>query len=509
MLSRTLSRTGAQHGGGPTRWRPVAITATVVLLVALTYWALPKPGPRVREIPLTDTELRALVAPLIAEPPVVDRRTKALADLGRKLFHDPRFSQDGGRACATCHIPDQAFSDGRHLAIGPTSGTNGLMNTPTIANVYLGVWFNWNGRSDSLTSQALEAAEDPLQLGASRTHVVRALLAGYRKEYEDIFGPVSSVLTTDVLAQDGSPAGPMLGLSVDLAARSLATLGSYDQLRDVLLSAQTARRAPAMELSQRAFIEAAPPPISWIASYEALPAATRTAMDDVFVRFGVAIAAYERGLAAVDSPFDQFARRLRDGASPKDALGAGFGAAELTGLRFFVGAGECVLCHSGAAFSDQQFHNIGLPAIPGGAIDVGRASGALQAQVDPFRCGAAALPQDASDITESCRELRYLDTESPTMIGAYKTPSLRNVTATAPYMHDGRFASLNDVLDHYDVNDRRPAVGTTEGTLKALHFTDEERAAITAFLAALAAPIKDYGASDVVGQSETATETTP
>lgn len=365
-------------------------------------------------------------------------------------------------------------------------------NTPTIVNTYLGTWFNWDGRSDSLVAQAVDALEDPRQLGSNRVRLAREIASRYTNEYEAVFGALPSSLQASTLPVDGAPPAPRLALPIDVAAYALKTLGSYDQMRDILSSAQAARRAPAHEVSVRAFGTAAEAPIFWVAAYEALAPDRRAAVDQILGNFGLAVAAYERGLGAVESPFDHFARRLAQGGAPRDALGAGFGEVELQGLRLFAGPARCAACHSGPGLSDQQFHNIGLDARPGAEVDTGRAAGVLRAEVALFPC---AVPT-----AESCRERPFLNRESPALVGAFKTPSLRNVTTSAPYMHDGRFATLAEVLDHYDRVDARPAIGEREGTLKPLGLTYEERAALEAFLAALAAPVKDYGLQDTVSQ---------
>lgn len=497
MLSRTLSRTGYQSDRG--RWRKAAVVVVTLATLGCLYWALPKPGPRIRETGLTDEQLRAGIQALTTAPEAkaVDSKAKDLAALGRKLFRDQRLSAAGDRACTTCHDPERAYSQ-------PSGPMSTGLDSPSVANVAFATWFNWNGRSDSLVSQALDAAEDPRQLGTTRVAVARLLLTEYPKDYELAFGPFPTALpaAADLPAQATAARAP-LGLSIDVAAHALATVGTYDLLRDILQTAQASRRAPAMELSRRSFSEArSAPPVTWIAAYEALPEATRQAVDEVYVNFGRALAAYQQGLVAFDSPFDRFARRLGTSTPTAEALAAGFGEQELAGLKLFLGTGQCALCHDGPNFSDDQFHNIGLPPRDGASmdlagVDVGRAAGVLMAKADSFNC--LHLGDAANLEAESCRELPYLDSENLTLVGAYKTPGLRNVSATAPYMHDGRFATLDEVLAHYDRLEARPEIGTREGTLRPVQFTDEERAALAAFLTSLASEIRDLNAEESVG----------
>ena len=108
----------------------------------------------------------------------------------------------------------------------------------------------------------------------------------------------------------------------------------------------------------------------------------------------------------------------------------------------------------------------------------------------------AQLPADPD--RESCRELPFLDTENPELIGAFKTPSLRNVAKTAPYMHDGRFATLEAVVEHYDQQSDKAATGHREELLRPLDLSDEEKEALVAFLNALSSPVRDVNAEETV-----------
>ena len=493
MLARTLSRTHSQSGPRP--WRPIIIVTAITLALVAGYLALPSPGPRMREVALNDQMLRAEAISLLAEAPILTHQDKILAELGRVLFHDPNFSANGLVACASCHMPEKSFTDGLPLSQGLAPGSR---NTPTVVNTYLGQWFNWDGRSDSLVAQALHAAEDPRQLGSSRVRVVRELIGRYKKPYEAVFGAMPAALERGQFPADGTADVPRLSLPIEVAAHALATLGSFDQLRETLHQAQIARRAPVMELSRKTFGETPDQPLFWIAAFESLNPEERAAIDQVFTNFGTAIAAFERGLSATQSPFDQFARRVKDGALPADALGTGFSDQELAGFKLFVGPARCSLCHSGPGFSDQQFHNIGLPALEHAGIDAGRATGVLRVGVSPFPCDDLSREIATS---ESCRERPFLNPKNLAAVGSFKTPSLRNISATAPYMHDGRFATMSEVIVHFDAANSRPAIGTREGTIKPLKLTYEETAAIEAFLTALTAPIQDSSAPDKIGQN--------
>ena len=107
--------------------------------------------------------------------------------LGRRLFFDPRLSGDGTRSCASCHEPARFFTDGRATGQGVEVLAR---NTPTLVGSAWQTWFYWDGRRDSLWSQAIVPIEAPKELAGTRVGAVR-LLAGdaqYRKHYEALFG---------------------------------------------------------------------------------------------------------------------------------------------------------------------------------------------------------------------------------------------------------------------------------------------------------------------------------
>jgi cytochrome c peroxidase len=110
--------------------------------------------------------------PVPADNPLTD----AKVDLGRKLFFDPLLSADRSVACASCHIPERAFADGRPVAIG-IHGQKGRRNAPSLVNRVYGASFFWDGREASLEAQALRPIEDPLELGTKVDEVIARLKA--------------------------------------------------------------------------------------------------------------------------------------------------------------------------------------------------------------------------------------------------------------------------------------------------------------------------------------------
>ena len=126
---------------------------------------------------------RGLLAP--PDNPV----TREKAALGRRLFVDTRLSSDNSLACADCHQPERAFSDGRRVAVG-VQDQQGTRNTPAILNRTYGRAFFWDGRTATLEEQVLQPIQHPKELGADLPTVVQRLRADatYQRQFDNIFG---------------------------------------------------------------------------------------------------------------------------------------------------------------------------------------------------------------------------------------------------------------------------------------------------------------------------------
>jgi cytochrome c peroxidase len=196
-------------------------------------------------------------------------------------------------------------------------------------------------------------------------------------------------------------------------------------------------------------------------------------IDDV----AAAIASFERTVVSGNSPFDRFS------AGEKDALDA----SARRGWELWNGKARCNTCHPFGDitpnFSDNKFHNIGVAAKGRDFASLSRK--AAQAG-DPAQL--AFLP----DFTELGR---FAVTRQPKDIGAFKTPGLRDVALTAPYMHDGSIATLDEVIAHYEAGGRTIAQGDRKGVgasnprkssfVKGFTLTPQERADLKAFLESL------------------------
>jgi cytochrome c peroxidase len=201
---------------------------------------------------------------------------------------------------------------------------------------------------------------------------------------------------------------------------------------------------------------------------------TRDAVTSVFVNIGKAIAAYERGIQYGPSRFDAYVDILAyTGGSPQHVLTPD----EIAGAKLFIGKANCTQCHNGPLFTNNEFHNTGVPAVTTLPADRGRFAGSSAVLSDEFNCRSRW-----SDAPGSCRELEFMAAASHEMERAFKVPSLRGVAKRAPYMHAGQLATLAGVLDHYNRAPPAPA-GHTE--LKPLKLNARELRQLEAFLKTL------------------------
>ena len=343
----------------------------------------------------------------------------AAAALGSTLFFDQGMSRDGTVSCSTCHKIDRQFQDDLPQAVG-VGHTN--RRTMPLAGVARDPWFFWDGRRDSLWAQALTPLENPLEQAGNRTAFAHYMKARFGERYERIFGPLPDF--------SGMP----------LNASPLGTDAEK---------------------------------VAW----NAMSGAQRDAINGVYANIGKAIAAFERSIEPAPTRFDRFALDLATGAEAKGD--AAFSQEEILGLKLFIGKANCVTCHNGPRFTDNSFHNTGVPPVADLPPDRGRIDAVRQVEADPFNCLGAYRDGDAS----ACGELRFMVKDGPQLIRAYKTPSLRGAATRPPYMHAGQFSSLDEVIAHY-----AKAAPSVEGTseIHPLELSDRERAALVAFLKTLA-----------------------
>jgi len=205
-------------------------------------------------------------------------------------------------------------------------------------------------------------------------------------------------------------------------------------------------------------------------------------VDTMYANIGKAIAAFERTIMPTTSRFDEYVAAVVAGDSERQA--ELFSDDEVRGLRLFVGEANCTQCHNGPLLTNNEFHNTGLINFAGEAPDKGRVVGVREVLEHPFNCKG----QHNDAALKNCSELTFTRT-GPELIGAFRTPSLRNLENTAPYGHKGQLATLADVLAHYNA---APDAIIGHNEAKPLGLSDRELAQLEAFLHALAAPVEVF-----------------
>ena len=269
----------------------------------------------------------------------------------------------------------------------------GARNTPSLWNVAHHRWYFWDGRADSLWSQALKPIESAIELDGSRLQVAHVVHEDptLRAGYEALFGELPELADTQRFPPTGGPQ-------------------ATDEERQL--------------------------------SWWRMEPADRAAVTELFANVGKAIAAFEATIRSAPAPFDRFVAELKEGKR-RTAISA----AAQRGLKTFIGAGNCVLCHSGPSFTNKEFHDIRVPPrnTADGVRDAGRGGGLSLLLEDEFV--SAGYHSDDPDGTRAMN-LLYLDFEGA-FGGHFRTPSLRNVAKTAPYMDAGQYRTLEEVVRHY------------------------------------------------------------
>ena len=187
------------------------------------------------------------------------------------------------------------------------------------------------------------------------------------------------------------------------------------------------------------------------------------AMDEI----AEAIAAYERTLVSTDSPFDQFAR----GTAPlSDEAGRGY--------LVFIGKGNCIACHNGTLATDEGFHNTSVPPNPAFTEDP-----LLQVTFRVMMRGFE-IPEEVYS-TFDRDPGRFIATKNPEHLGQLRTAPLRYLKYTAPYMHNGIFYTLEEVVDFYNQGGTPDVFGTKSPLIQPLGLSDSEKSDLVAFLESL------------------------
>ncbi|WP_439152547.1 cytochrome-c peroxidase [Winogradskyella sp.] len=312
--------------------------------------------------PLNIPELFAenIISPII---PNDNPQTLEGIVLGKKLFFDRILSENGTQSCASCHKPQNTFTDNTPTSVG-IDGVFGTRNSMPLFNL---AWnynerFNWGGSALSLERQAVEPVENPIELHSNWDNVVDRLQN--HPEYPELF---------------------RLAFNTNTITQELTTK---------------------------------------------------------------AIAQFERTLISASSKFDKYSLG-EESLTPQ----------ELNGLDIFLreDKGDCFHCHgnpNNPLWTDNDFHNNGLDAT---FTDLG-------------------LGEVTGDPNDN---------------GKFRTPSLRNLAYSAPYMHDGRFATLDEVIDHYSEGlQNSPTIDPLMKKIDegGVQLSPQEKADLIAFLLTLSDP---------------------
>lgn len=397
----------------------------------------------------TSTEVAALskLGPLPALPKDPTNKyaddAKAAA-LGQMLFFDKSYSgpivtgddgangglgaatEKGKISCASCH-GGGALADVRskpgNVSLGIDHGTR---NALAIVNASFYPWTNWGGRFDSQWSLPPAVAENAKTMASTRLEIAHLMWNKYKTEYEGIFGALEAALDPAAVDADRFPP----------SGKPKANAGDAD------------------------------------GPWELMAAGDRTIVLRIWANYGKAIQAYMRKVVSRNAPIDKYL------AGDKTALSA----AAKRGAKIFVGKGNCVACHSGPTLSDGKFHALGVPQtgpkVP--ASDLGR-----YADVPALLTSALNTAGSFSDDTTTGKLTGLAQTDAQK--GQFRTPTLRNVALSAPYMHSGQHATLAEVVTFYAAGGGEPpdAGFTKDPDVKAFTLAGTDSADLVAFLESL------------------------
>ncbi len=350
-----------------------------------------------------------------------------LADLGVGVVNDLGSSGETGKvACVSCHFT-ATMSDHRSAPANVSLGANfHTRNAPAMVNSSFYPWTNWGGRFSRQWELPMPVTESGVIMNSSRLRVAHVIFDQYKAEYEAVFGPTYGAMEPAI----GSDLGrfPATG-------KPKANLGDVD------------------------------------GPWELMAAGDRAIVNRIFVNYAKALAAYTRKLVSRNAPFDAYVAGDWDG----------IGDSEKRGLKLFIGSAGCINCHNGPHLSDGGFHNIGVTQT---GLHVPVSDDGRFKDIPPLQAsGLNAASSWSDDPTAGAAIINALNPADEANRAAFRTPSLRGVADSAPYMHSGQLATLEDVVDFYARGGDTPAAGTKEITPVTLTAGDKQD--LVAFLQVL------------------------
>ena len=269
-------------------------------------------------------------------------QTPEKIELGKKLFFDRRLSGDGTMSCATCHMPEHAFTDGQDISLSyPT--TKNWRNSPTLINIAFQKHLFHDGRVKSLEDQALF--------------------------------PLMSAFE--------------MNQNLDFVEEEIRVVPEYVEAFKKIFSGEVTRE-----------------------------------------RIAMAIAAFERTLISLNSPLDKY---LNGDKKPYRRM-------RRKGLRIFKGKGKCADCHYGVNLADDKFYALNVLENPA-LLNDPRVTATMRFVAKVYHY------KDYKNLKEDPG--RYLITKNKKDWKAFRTPTLRDISKTGPYMHNGVFNTLDEVIEFF------------------------------------------------------------
>ncbi len=473
----------------------------------------------------------------------------AVAAFGKTLYFDPHFS---GRvigadmllrtmttptrhpigdpvdvSCNSCHDVTKGGSDpttepGNYVSFG--AGAYDVNSQQTFNSGFLDLVY-WNGRNDSVWAQILAVVESHVSVNGNRMRVAWRIIDKYRAEYEALFPeyPLPAIMDSVDAQKARLEADGRCKLDNGVCPPECHTtygeclprfpfdarpgFVEFGQLAECTWGVQDDILQPYND------------------AWDCMQLADQRLATRIYVNFAKAIAAYEFTLVSKDSPFDKWAEAGFPATGP-----AALTPAAQRGARLFVGKAACAECHSGPQFTDNTFHNIGVPqvgtyvpttaecpagsfcdcvsndtALPENCLPIGARDGLRKLRANRFRRDSEWSDDEecrrhfalhsqqsyAEAHPEECdgRVKYYSMTLDDSYRGAWKTPGLREVALTGPYMHNGAYKTLREVIVHYNDGGIHElggeSIGVIDEKVKVLNLTEQEIDDLVAFLESL------------------------
>jgi cytochrome c peroxidase len=363
----------------------IAIIVTVVFMSrddAPSVVTSPTPSDASGEfVPLTPFQARVLGFDVLDKVnlPQDNPFSEAKVALGRLLFFDPRLSANSAISCASCHQPNQGWTDGLPLSFG-YAGSVHWRNTPTVINSAFHPKLDWDGKALRLDIQAQGAMKGAVAMNMDPVMVEERLrqIPEYVKRFDDVFGP-------------GGP---------------------------------------------------------W------------------FEDASRAIAIFQSTILSSNVPFDRFMEGDESALSES----------EKRGFKLFTTTAGCSACHRGRLFTDENFHGLGVPTPEQFSTD------AIREITFKYQLRSRGVSEEVYRTATDDPGL-YLVTKVDTDFGQFRTPMLRELGQTAPYMHNGAFATLEEVIEFY--NSGGGESPNLDPLLRPLGLTEENKSDLMAFLMSL------------------------